>query len=37
MPEGPLSMDGNLLNGPKLAGDEGHASQDDIDALFGYA
>lgn len=23
-----------LLNGPKLAGDVGHASQDDIDALF---
>ena len=24
----------NLLNGPKLDGDDGHASQDDIDALF---
>ncbi|WP_319799215.1 protein phosphatase CheZ [Nitrobacter sp.] len=27
--------DAKLLNGPKLDGDEGHASQDDIDALFG--
>lgn len=27
--------DAKLLNGPKLEGDEGHASQDDIDALFG--
>ena len=26
--------DAKLLNGPKLAGDVGHASQDDIDALF---
>jgi chemotaxis protein CheZ len=26
--------DGRLLNGPKLEGDVGHASQDDIDALF---
>jgi chemotaxis protein CheZ len=26
--------DDRLLNGPKLAGDVGHASQDDIDALF---
>lgn len=26
--------DAKLLNGPKLDGDEGHASQDDIDALF---
>ncbi|GAB1715297.1 MAG: hypothetical protein NTAFB05_03390 [Nitrobacter sp.] len=26
--------DAKLLNGPKLEGDEGHASQDDIDALF---
>jgi chemotaxis protein CheZ len=26
--------DAKLLNGPKLAGDAGHASQDDIDALF---
>lgn len=28
------SEDEKLLNGPKLAGDVGHASQDDIDALF---
>jgi len=28
------SDDEKLLNGPKLAGDVGHASQDDIDALF---
>jgi chemotaxis protein CheZ len=27
--------DAKLLNGPKLDGDIGHASQDDIDALFG--
>ena len=27
--------DARLLNGPKLDGDAGHASQDDIDALFG--
>ncbi|MBI3704825.1 MAG: protein phosphatase CheZ [Rhizobiales bacterium] len=26
-----------LLNGPKLDGDDGHASQDDIDAMFGCA
>ncbi len=26
--------DARLLNGPKLDGDEGHASQNDIDALF---
>src|ERR1700712_2480633 len=26
--------DAKLLNGPKLAGDDGHASQNDIDALF---
>jgi chemotaxis protein CheZ len=26
--------DARLLNGPKLVGDAGHASQDDIDALF---
>ena len=26
--------DAKLLNGPKLADDPGHASQDDIDALF---
>jgi chemotaxis protein CheZ len=24
----------SLLNGPKLDGDEGHSSQNDIDALF---
>ena len=29
------SEDEKLLNGPKLAEDVGHASQDDIDALFG--
>lgn len=28
------SEEEKLLNGPKLAGDVGHASQDDIDALF---
>src|ERR1700736_503055 len=28
------SEDDKLLNGPKLDGDEGHASQNDIDALF---
>jgi chemotaxis protein CheZ len=27
--------DARLLNGPKLDGDAGHASQDDIDAMFG--
>jgi chemotaxis protein CheZ len=27
--------DARLLNGPKLPGDTGHASQDDIDAMFG--
>jgi chemotaxis protein CheZ len=27
--------DARLLNGPKLPGDAGHASQNDIDALFG--
>ena len=26
--------DERLLNGPKAEGDAGHASQDDIDALF---
>ena len=26
--------DARLLNGPKLDGDVGHASQDDIDAMF---
>jgi len=30
IPEG----DAKLLNGPKMDGDVGHASQDDIDALF---
>jgi chemotaxis protein CheZ len=25
------------LSGPKLPGDEGHSTQDDIDALFGRA
>jgi chemotaxis protein CheZ len=29
--------DAKFLNGPKLAGDAGHSSQDDIDALFGCA
>jgi chemotaxis protein CheZ len=28
------SGDAALLNGPKIEGDAGHASQDDIDALF---
>jgi chemotaxis protein CheZ len=28
------SGDEKLLNGPKLDDDSGHASQDDIDALF---
>lgn len=28
---------GGLINGPKLEGDPGHASQDDIDALFARA
>jgi chemotaxis protein CheZ len=27
--------DAKLLNGPKLDGDVGHASQNDIDAMFG--
>ena len=27
--------DAALLNGPKINADVGHASQDDIDALFG--
>jgi chemotaxis protein CheZ len=27
--------DARLLNGPKLPGETGHASQDDIDAMFG--
>jgi chemotaxis protein CheZ len=26
--------DAKLLNGPKMDGDDGHASQDDIDAMF---
>jgi chemotaxis protein CheZ len=26
--------DARLLNGPKVEGEAGHASQDDIDALF---
>ena len=26
--------DTRLLNGPKIAGEAGHASQDDIDAMF---
>jgi len=30
----PQEGERNLLNGPKLDGDAGHASQDDIDALF---
>jgi chemotaxis protein CheZ len=35
-PEAPAAGEGDaqLLNGPKLEGEEGHASQDDIDALF---
>ena len=36
IPEAPPEPKGDdaLLNGPKLEDDEGHASQDDIDALF---
>lgn len=36
VPEGPPKAEGDasLLNGPKLEEDAGHASQDDIDALF---
>ena len=36
IPEEPPKPEGDdaLLNGPKLEDDEGHASQDDIDALF---
>ncbi len=36
IPEAPPEPEGDaaLLNGPKLDEDEGHASQDDIDALF---
>ena len=26
--------DARLLNGPRIAGEGGHASQDDIDAMF---
>ena len=26
-----------LLHGPKLDGDDGHASQDDVDAMFATA
>jgi len=35
-PEVPAAEAGDtqLLNGPKLDGEEGHVSQDDIDALF---
>jgi chemotaxis protein CheZ len=31
----PAHDDGRFLNGPKLPGDAGHSSQEDIDALFG--
>jgi chemotaxis protein CheZ len=36
IPDAPAEPEGDdaLLNGPKLQDDEGHASQDDIDALF---
>ena len=36
MPDAPAEPEGDdaLLNGPKLDNDAGHASQDDIDALF---
>jgi chemotaxis protein CheZ len=36
IPQAPQEPQGDdaLLNGPKLADDAGHASQDDIDALF---
>jgi chemotaxis protein CheZ len=30
----PTDVDKKLLNGPKLAGDAGHSSQNDIDSLF---
>ena len=30
----PRAGDAQMLNGPKIAGDAGHASQDEIDALF---
>ena len=29
-----LDGDNKFLNGPKLDGDDGHSSQDDIDAMF---
>ena len=32
----PDTGDQRFLNGPKLEGDGGHFSQDDIDAMFGY-
>ena len=35
--EEPAEDESKFLNGPKLAGEPGHSSQDDIDALFGYA
>jgi len=31
---GPRGADEKLINGPKIEGDAGHASQDEIDALF---
>ena len=34
LPE-PSGEDGRFLNGPKLEGDGGHFSQDDVDAIFG--
>jgi chemotaxis protein CheZ len=34
MPAVAKSGDRALLNGPKLDGDAGHASQSDIDAMF---
>jgi len=33
-PTGANGENGQLINGPKLDGDLGHASQDEIDALF---
>ena len=30
----PVTGDESMLNGPKLDGDEGHASQNDVDAMF---
>ncbi len=35
--DAPAEGDGKYLNGPKLAGERGHSSQDDIDAMFGCA